>query len=155
MGSEIPLCDRCNHGFSSKLLPNPTETALLASLLRSNCEPSDPSHYHAVIASSPAELARFDEEIRRLQSILHQAQTARTALQFHYDACRSVVSAVHRLPSEILCNIFALIPASYYINHDIETEEKLEKDEIRHVSQAHLIRIACVCARWHGALRRC
>ncbi|KAJ7274910.1 hypothetical protein C8J57DRAFT_1466790 [Mycena rebaudengoi] len=153
MRSEISLCDCCNRTFCSDQLPNPTETAQLASLLRSNCEPSDPSYCRAVIASSPVELARFDKEIGRLRGILDQVQTARAALQFHRDACQSVLSAVHRLPSETLCAIFSLIPVGTGRDRaKMHIEEELEKDEIECVSRANLLRIACVCARWHGVI---
>ncbi|KAJ7285200.1 hypothetical protein C8J57DRAFT_1462200 [Mycena rebaudengoi] len=127
MRSEVLLCDICNSTFSSDLLPSLTDTAQLIEVIRSNCEPPEPSYPRSVLSSAPRELARYDAEICRLRRIQDEMQTARDALQSHYDACRSVFSAIHRLPSEILCGIFAFIPAD-----------------------VHLERIAGVCSRWHG-----
>ncbi|KAJ7274922.1 hypothetical protein C8J57DRAFT_1177781 [Mycena rebaudengoi] len=150
MGGEILLCDTCSHAFSSDLLPSAKENAQMAEVLRSNREHPDPSFLHTVISSSPAELVRFDEEIGRLKAIVDRLQAARAALQSHYDACRSVVSALPRLPSEILCDVFALIPPDARSDYRRIDIDKGIKEESRCVAQVQLLRVAGVCSRWYG-----
>ncbi|KAJ7274944.1 hypothetical protein C8J57DRAFT_1592453 [Mycena rebaudengoi] len=146
MGFEVTLCDNCNHAFSSDLFPNPNETT---HLVRSNGVPPEQSHLHSVLSSSPAELARFDKEIARLQTILERIQNARAVLQSHYDGCRSVFSLLHHMPSEILCKIFACVPPPE--PHDFTKTQTVKRgmdEEFEPVAQVHLLRLASVCSRW-------
>ncbi|KAF8145768.1 hypothetical protein K438DRAFT_1735266 [Mycena galopus ATCC 62051] len=59
------------------------------------------SHLESIIASSLANVARYDIEIKRLEA-------ERNALQRYCDECRSVYAPVRRLPPEILAEIFSL-----------------------------------------------
>ncbi|KAJ7274937.1 hypothetical protein C8J57DRAFT_1714664 [Mycena rebaudengoi] len=152
MGFEVTLCDNCNHAFSSDLLPNPNETTQLVDLIRSNCVPPERSHLRSVLSSAPAELARFDQEIGRLQTILERTQIARAVLQSHYDGCRSVFSLLHRMPSEILCKIFACVPPlepHAAVKSRSQNFKEGMDEEFESVAQVHLLRLASVCSRWH------
>ncbi|KAJ7274958.1 hypothetical protein C8J57DRAFT_1177813, partial [Mycena rebaudengoi] len=149
MRSEVRLCDACSHTLSSDLLQSPKEMADLVEILRSNCEPPEPSPLRAVISDAPAELARYDVEIVRLQGILDELRTARDSIQSHYDTCRSIASALRRLPSEILCDIFALIPPDARGDGRRSIDQGV-KEEIKGVAQVHLLRLAGVCSRWRG-----
>ncbi|KAJ7274953.1 hypothetical protein C8J57DRAFT_238330 [Mycena rebaudengoi] len=139
--SEVLLCDACSHTFSSDLLPSPKEKADLVEILRSNCEPPETSPIYAVMSDAPAELARYDMEIAQQRGILDELQAARDTIQSFYNTCRSIVSALHRLPSEILCDIFALIPPDAKRMSGI-------KEETKSIAQVHLLRLAGVCSRW-------
>ncbi|KAJ7274960.1 hypothetical protein C8J57DRAFT_1505696 [Mycena rebaudengoi] len=143
MGSKVRLCDACSRMLSSDLLPSPKEMADLVEILRSNYEPPEPSPLRAVISDAPAELARYDFEIIRLQGILDEMRTARDSIQSRYNTCRSIASALRRLPSEILCDIFALIPPDAQQVYGIKTE-------MTSIAQVHLLRLAGVCLRWRG-----
>ncbi|KAF8212574.1 hypothetical protein K438DRAFT_1565648, partial [Mycena galopus ATCC 62051] len=133
-------CDRCESPFSSSLLPTPAQTAEVAQHLRSNSIPSDPSSLHAVIASSPVDVARYDAEIRRLIS-------ERDALQRYSDECRSIFAPVRRLPPEILVEIFTLCsstPTLYCDGH-----RSIPNDKADPVGQPHLMHLLRVCSAWH------
>ncbi|KAJ7274948.1 hypothetical protein C8J57DRAFT_1127747, partial [Mycena rebaudengoi] len=150
LSPKIRLCDTCSHLFSLDLLPSPKEIADLVEILRSNCDPSEPSLLRTVILSSPGELARYDTEIGRLQGILDKMQVARAALQSRYDTSRSIVAPVRRLPSEILRDIFALIPPDARSSDSLKLADIAIKEETRRVAQVHLLRLAGVCLRWRG-----
>ncbi|KAJ7274900.1 hypothetical protein C8J57DRAFT_1466784 [Mycena rebaudengoi] len=123
----------------------------LVEILRSNYAPPEFSSLRAVIASSPAELARYDMEIVRVQGILAELQTARASTQSHYNTCRGLVSALRRLPTEILVEIFALIPPDVPTPRrpGVDLREEIE-EETKSVAKVHLLRLAGVCSRWHG-----
>ncbi|KAJ7274957.1 hypothetical protein C8J57DRAFT_238371 [Mycena rebaudengoi] len=144
--SEVLLCDACGHTFSSDLFPSPKEKADLAEILRSKCEFPETS-LRGVISGAPAELARCDMEIARQRGILDELQAARDSLQSCYNTCRSIVSALRRLPSEILCDIFALIPPD--ARRDNRWLDRKGIAEEIGLAQVHLLRVASVCSRWH------
>ncbi|KAJ7274932.1 hypothetical protein C8J57DRAFT_1466804 [Mycena rebaudengoi] len=149
MGFEVTLCDNCNHAFSSDILPNPNETTQLVDLIRSNCAPPERSHLRSLLSSAPAELARFDQEIGRLQTILERIQTARAVLQSHYDGCRSVFSLLHRMSSEILCKIFACVrPPEPHASMKSQTLKEGMDEEFESVAQCWYTLVMGTPALW-------
>ncbi|KAJ7274933.1 hypothetical protein C8J57DRAFT_1505670 [Mycena rebaudengoi] len=122
-----PKSDRTTPNFKWAL----TFVSATPASTRFHDEPPEQSSLRAVISSSPAELARYDAEIGRLQGRLQKMQTARAALQFYYDGRRSVFSALHRLPSEILCAIFASVPPDSDLETDKEAGGRRSSDVLR------------------------
>ncbi|KAJ7274899.1 hypothetical protein C8J57DRAFT_1224462 [Mycena rebaudengoi] len=92
---------------------------------------SDSSYCRAVIASTPAALARFDEGIgpTRRHSRRGSDGSSCAAIPPRRIPKRPIRGDL--LPSGILCGMFALIPVG--IGHErvlMDTEEELEEDEI-------------------------
>ncbi|KAJ7460315.1 hypothetical protein FB451DRAFT_1563383 [Mycena latifolia] len=95
----------------STLLPSTTQVSQLREVLRSSCIPLETSHFRSAIASSAAELARYDAEIERLeaaklQEALAQTVSERAFFQGYALGCRSLFSPIRRLPAEVLVEIF-------------------------------------------------
>ncbi|KAJ6554496.1 hypothetical protein B0H19DRAFT_1029674 [Mycena capillaripes] len=142
--------DAAGYVFSSSLLPTPAQTEQLMQLLRSNALPlpHQSSHLDSAIASSLPDLARYDAEIHMLQKALARMASERAALQQYIDGCRSISSAVRRLPAEILTEIFALCSPEPVPFHD--PREVIPDDFSDRVSQLHLLQLSQVCSSWYG-----
>ncbi|KAF8145772.1 hypothetical protein K438DRAFT_1871447 [Mycena galopus ATCC 62051] len=115
--------------FSSQLLPTAAQIAQVHQLLRLNATPSY-LHLESIIASSLANVARYDIEIKRMEA-------ERDALQRYYNECRSVYAPVRQLPPEILAEIFSLCSSPTPILYCDGTQEI--PDGPNPVSQPHLL----------------
>ncbi|KAF8178871.1 hypothetical protein K438DRAFT_1457434, partial [Mycena galopus ATCC 62051] len=58
------------------------------------------------IHETPAELVRYDTEIKRLQTVLNGLVSDRAMLADYADGCQSLFTPVRRLPPELLVEIF-------------------------------------------------
>ncbi|KAK7058223.1 hypothetical protein R3P38DRAFT_2497144 [Favolaschia claudopus] len=126
-------------GFTSKLLPTADQTKQIFEINRSGVLPLDTTSLQTVLSSVPPELARYDAEIERLLC-------EREILASHLESCRSALAPVHRLPVELLSDIFELcFPAELY-RIDEWTSCQMEIDRVSH---RHLLNFAHVCARWY------
>ncbi|KAF7362781.1 3-beta hydroxysteroid dehydrogenase isomerase family [Mycena venus] len=137
-------CNLCRSPLSSSLLPTPTQTEQVLDLLRTNSLPTDSSRWHSIIASSAADVARYDTKIGRLREVMNRLVSERDALQQYGNQCRSVFAPVRRLPPEILAEIFALCcptPALYCDNIPYKP-----------VGQSHLVTLLQVCSAWYSTV---
>ncbi|KAJ6582682.1 hypothetical protein DFH09DRAFT_1145715 [Mycena vulgaris] len=140
--------------FSSTFLPAPEQKAQLLELLRSNCLPREPSHFQSVIASSPADLARYDADIERFRKIaaLHSRLIMdRADLQEYSDGCQSIFAPVRRLPTEILGEMFSLCapdPIRLYMCLDSDSPA----DGIERTAQMHLLALSQACSSWRSVV---
>ncbi|KAJ7602915.1 hypothetical protein DFH06DRAFT_1396030 [Mycena polygramma] len=152
------VCAACGNAFSSSLAPTPTQTLELMDILRSNTVPLEVVSFetplrsrggvsafsggYLLIAVVPAELARYDAEIGRLQN-------ERGALAEYADGCRSVLSSLRRVPTELWAVIFGMCspyaPDGEYNLSDYTTP----KEEVDHISQWHLLQLSQVSSLWH------
>ncbi|KAJ7465037.1 hypothetical protein FB451DRAFT_428408 [Mycena latifolia] len=100
-----------------------------------------------------AELARYDDEMGRLQEQLLQLAEDRATLQADYDDCRGLLSPIRRLPAETLVEIFALSTRAPNVNVFIPAfggySSETVAQGIAALAQAPLLRLSQVCARWH------
>ncbi|KAJ7763960.1 hypothetical protein DFH07DRAFT_916982 [Mycena maculata] len=120
--------------FTPVSLSDPTIAAHIRQLLR--CPGSQPPEYlPSTISAVADELARYDEEISRLQA-------NRAILQTHYDECQALQAPIRRLPSEILVKIFALC-AMMPVPHEDPNHHTAR------LARVHLLTVSQVCSQWH------
>ncbi|KAK7043370.1 hypothetical protein R3P38DRAFT_2510638 [Favolaschia claudopus] len=126
-------------GFTSKLLPTADQTKQIFEINRSGVLPLDTTGLQTVLSRVPPELALYDAEVERLLC-------ERELLASHLESCRSALAPVHRLPVELLSDIFELcFPAELYQIKDSTTY----RQEIDRISHRYLLTFAHVCARWY------
>ncbi|KAJ7138125.1 hypothetical protein C8R44DRAFT_868455 [Mycena epipterygia] len=119
------LCASCKHRLPpSDALPNSTQTEELQTLLRAWYFPLNTAHYQSQFATSTAALAQYDSEIERLEETLQAMLADRMKLQHYAQGCRSAVSSIRQLPSEILCEIFMAYSSSSPEPHSSAGEKK-------------------------------
>ncbi|KAJ7719995.1 hypothetical protein DFH07DRAFT_784516 [Mycena maculata] len=149
---QIPLCDGCETIFTqSTLLPSATLTAGLLAMLRNGGHGRPSPELRAIIAAAPAELARYDAELTRLDAIFGQIVAGRNALQGLHDQCVGIESPIRRLPTEILVQIFAHFeaPKEWDTSPILAPQwEKKAKQEIARVAGGRLAAFSQVCTRW-------
>ncbi|KAJ6460462.1 hypothetical protein C8R47DRAFT_123707 [Mycena vitilis] len=143
------VCESCTSFKSSPLLPDSTRATELRQILRSNVLP--PSGVEAslkdVIGRAPSELARYDAEIQRIQSVLSALVSECATLEAHIQACRSVFSPVRRLPMELLGEIFGLCLPPY---EESAPPKHLDSfSELRRLADYDLLRLSQVSSSWH------
>ncbi|KAJ7652467.1 hypothetical protein DFH06DRAFT_945894, partial [Mycena polygramma] len=80
----------------------------LTNILRSNAVPPDVGSFRSTILEAPTELARYDAEIERIQKILADLVSERDALASYAEGCRSALSPIRRVPTELWVRIFEL-----------------------------------------------
>ncbi|KAJ7500721.1 hypothetical protein B0H11DRAFT_1994194 [Mycena galericulata] len=145
--------------YSSSLLPDTSQVGHLRELLRTNSSPSDcvSPHLRSAIASSPADIARYDEDIERLQASvdglninISELVAGRDALRAYSDGCRSVFSPVRRLPVEILTKIFPLCAPDPPHFYELGSRHLPVHVLRSHAAQLHLLRLCQVCAFWYS-----
>ncbi|KAJ7458616.1 hypothetical protein FB451DRAFT_1273613 [Mycena latifolia] len=153
--TEVSLCPSCDSTFThSDLLPSATLSAELLEIVRSHRPHTATAAMHAVIATAPDELARYDKELERLDVIFERITVGRQVLQQLYDQCVSVVDApVRRLPTEILAEIFHICAAQDSKSSNKEPIpahlwESAAKRELRRVAGGDLVVLAQVCVGW-------
>ncbi|KAK7059869.1 hypothetical protein R3P38DRAFT_2838302 [Favolaschia claudopus] len=139
-------CQQCAKGFTSSLLPTDAQIASIHELTRSGALPPNPSIFHASIFETTAEVLRYNAEIAKVEEEMDRLYAERRALQSYVNGCRSVLSAFHRLPNELLSSIFELCSPTenYRAGQDLTEDE-----EVEHVSQDHLLQLAQVSSRWY------
>ncbi|KAJ7627071.1 hypothetical protein FB45DRAFT_57742, partial [Roridomyces roridus] len=76
--------------------------------MRSHTWPPENSHFADVCLEGPKQLAQYDAEIDRLQRKIDSLKEKRQHLGTYVDACRSLFSAIRRLPNELLEKIFRM-----------------------------------------------
>ncbi|KAJ7473987.1 hypothetical protein FB451DRAFT_1367038 [Mycena latifolia] len=140
----------------SPLLPEPTQREQIRYLLRSHGQP--PDHFASTVSALSDELARYDAEIRRLQAQLERVTSERAALESFYEDCRSLMSPILRLPSEILVQIFALVcpaplPTPLPSIESVMTSPG--QNNMAELAQESLLTVSQVCARWHSICMGC
>ncbi|KAJ7146852.1 hypothetical protein C8R44DRAFT_864570 [Mycena epipterygia] len=154
LSSSISLCNSCDTTFTqSRLIPTAERSAQLLQILRTNCAHRETSGIRAAISAVPAELARYDEELARLDCIFEKIVAGRAALQQHYDQCVAVIDApVRRLPNEMLLEIFNLCgQPTQELSMDPVAPQSWEYEaqkEVRRVAGGHLFPLSQVCTQW-------
>ncbi|KAJ6568911.1 hypothetical protein B0H19DRAFT_938619, partial [Mycena capillaripes] len=135
------------------LLPNDVEKSQVRALLRSHSPP--PSHLASTISTISEQLARYENEIPRLRAQLEQAEADCAALKEHYDAVRSLLAPIRRLPSEVLVQIFR--GCEDPPDEDPDTVEPATEDpdsslhnQMARLARQPLLTLSQVCIRWHG-----
>ncbi|KAJ6590118.1 hypothetical protein DFH09DRAFT_1425775 [Mycena vulgaris] len=149
-------CDVCKIPvFQAYLLPHLTQRAELDNLLRSNDSrllSHFATHCQLITSSSPAELQQYDAEIIRLKAALEKMEHDRAAVEEYSLLCRSILSPIRRLPSEILIEIFGwLIPGIDtwgIFDHSRDVDSRVVEEKKR-LANADLLGISQVCASWH------
>ncbi|KAJ7656184.1 hypothetical protein B0H17DRAFT_1098511 [Mycena rosella] len=143
-------CDNCENPFvKSHLLPTPAQFEHLRDVIRSNSPPPETSSFRAIIADAPAELARYDAEIRRRQEALYALRADRALLETYADGCRSVFSPARRLPTELLGDIFDMCAPP---GADEIVDDTTPKEEVDRLAKKYLLQLSRVCSRWHGVV---
>ncbi|KAJ8095173.1 hypothetical protein PM082_010395 [Marasmius tenuissimus] len=89
------------------------------------------------LLDAETELKDCQAEINRLQTAIHLLEIKKRNLNTSMDKCRSLLSPVHRLPLEVLTNVFSF---------------SCEVNTLEPSSLPSAIRIAMVCGRWRDAV---
>ncbi|KAK7058176.1 hypothetical protein R3P38DRAFT_3253155 [Favolaschia claudopus] len=139
-------CGSCPRRFTSSLLPTPARLAELDSALRANILPPELSSVQATIVATPAELNRYNLEMKRVTNELQRLKSERRALLSQFEKCRSVFAPIRRLPGELLTEIFAMCRPEelYELSKTVTPEEEVDR-----ISHSHLRQLAQVCSRWN------
>ncbi|KAK7053617.1 hypothetical protein R3P38DRAFT_3576687 [Favolaschia claudopus] len=108
----------------------------------SGAMPPNPEAFHAPDHSPPTNPEANNVENPEMRTELSGILSKSSSLSSH------VVSAVHKLPTELLSEIFDLcFPEElYYLNPTNNTPQ----DEFRRISQDHILQLAHVCSRWYN-----
>ncbi|KAJ7227461.1 hypothetical protein GGX14DRAFT_347403, partial [Mycena pura] len=95
----------CSSHLSQSRLPK----SPCPELLFNNFVPTDSQIQEIVdvIGGREEELSHIDTEMAQLQLMIDRLRSRRAELQNFVKSHRSVISAIRRLPSEILCEIFS------------------------------------------------
>ncbi|KAJ6467671.1 hypothetical protein C8R47DRAFT_1056072 [Mycena vitilis] len=144
-----PACAACGHGFSSSLAPTAAQNRELLNVLRSNAVPPDVGSFRSTILEAPAELARYDDEIGRLQKALEKLIADRGILAEYADRCRSVLSPIRRVPPELWAEIFEMCSPDEAGDRHLTRSAKL-REEVDRVSHWHLLQLSQVSSLWHN-----
>ncbi|KAK7058221.1 hypothetical protein R3P38DRAFT_1196464 [Favolaschia claudopus] len=135
-------------GFTSFCLPTPAEVENIRELARFGALPTglELSKLQSTMANAPAEIQHYETEIETLQKEISRLASERTSLESYLNLCRSILSPVHKLPNELLAEIFDLcVPEQlYWISDTITTD-----DEMNRLAHSHLLQLAQVCTRWY------
>ncbi|KAK7043356.1 hypothetical protein R3P38DRAFT_2883776 [Favolaschia claudopus] len=137
---------RTGSGFTSPLLPTPTQVANIHRISRCGILPPNSSSLRGTVSLAKTELARYDAEIVKLQTELDRLASERATLLSYSTSCQSVLSARHRLPNELLAFIFELsFPHFRYRLYDYATGtvERLR------LSHHHILQLGRISSRWH------
>ncbi|KAJ7647822.1 hypothetical protein FB45DRAFT_1102144 [Roridomyces roridus] len=145
------MAEPCTCAFQRHLFSQCTQEKELRDLLRSNDPPSkfQVAHCRSISTSLPAELERYDDEIRRLNAALLKAESERVTVQDYFRLCDAVISPVRRLPAEILVEIFGHFATALHWPWLDFTKSDTVEQEMGRVANVDLLRIAEVCPRWH------
>ncbi|KAK1230230.1 hypothetical protein PQX77_006685 [Marasmius sp. AFHP31] len=84
------------------------------------------------------EIQRHDAEINRLQTAIHLLEIKKSGLKKSMDRGHSLLSPVHRLPTEILMEIFSIA---------------CEENELCPSSPPNVMKLSSVCGRWWEVIR--
>ncbi|KAJ7443401.1 hypothetical protein B0H11DRAFT_2344997 [Mycena galericulata] len=119
--------------------------------LRSNGGPPEVAtgSFRSVICTAPAELARYDAQIERLQKTLTNLIFDRANLATYAEGCRSVLSPIRRLPTELLALIFGMCCPidKYRLSSQITVVQELDR-----IANKHLLQLSQVSSIWHGVV---
>ncbi|KAJ7739269.1 hypothetical protein DFH07DRAFT_983792 [Mycena maculata] len=93
------------------------------------------------------ELARYDAEIQRLQTLPFGFVSDRANLVSYIAGCQSALAPIRRLPTELLANIFEMgSPPIEVYNVGAENTPAQELDRL---AQRHLLQLSQVSSDWH------
>ncbi|KAJ7604936.1 hypothetical protein DFH06DRAFT_1253519 [Mycena polygramma] len=140
-------CATCANGFTSSLVPTARQTLELMDILRSNAVVPDAASFTRTISAAPMELARYDAEMERVQTLLAKLSSERSALAAYADGCSSAFAPIPRLPAELLAEIFDLCSPSVG-QHNL-TDSTLPEEEVNRLSNWHLLQLSQVSSLWH------
>ncbi|KAK7013798.1 hypothetical protein R3P38DRAFT_3004012 [Favolaschia claudopus] len=143
---QVKTARRTGSGFTSPFLPTAAQIAHIHRITRTGILPPNSSSLQATVSLAKTELRRYDSEIDKLRTELNRLVSERETLFSYSASCRSVLSALQRLPNEVLVSIF-----EFCFPHDeyqLGTQTS-EKSEVRRISQYHLLQLGQVSFRWH------
>ncbi|KAK7013803.1 hypothetical protein R3P38DRAFT_2638931 [Favolaschia claudopus] len=133
----------CHSNYTSSLLPTDAEISRMKDFSRFGTLPPQPSVLKAKISAVSAELERYDAKIRQLETEMLRMASERRSLASYAASCRSALAPIHRLPNEILANIFAsCIPQELYNVYDLTLSTP--EQEVDCISHRHLLQLAQV-----------
>ncbi|KAK7043378.1 hypothetical protein R3P38DRAFT_3177676 [Favolaschia claudopus] len=138
----------CHPHHTSSLLPTDAEISRMKHFSRFGILPPQPSVLKAKISAIPPELERYDATIQQLGTEMLRMASERRSLASYAASCRNALAPIHRLPNEILANIFAsCMPHELF--DVVDPIGITPEQEVDGISHWHLLQLAKVCARWH------
>ncbi|KAK1219982.1 hypothetical protein PQX77_017266 [Marasmius sp. AFHP31] len=113
-------------------------TSDIKGFFRNNITSSDRHVISQFLLDAEQEMKGYDAEINRLQTAIHLLETKKLGLKKSMDRCRSLLSPVHRLPMEILMEIFSIA---------------CEENELYSSILPNAMNLSSVCGRWWEVIR--
>ncbi|KAK1219986.1 hypothetical protein PQX77_017270 [Marasmius sp. AFHP31] len=105
-------------------------------MFRNTTTSSDRHIVSQYLLDAEQEMRSYDAEINRLQTAIHLLETKKTELKKSMIKCRSLLSPVHRLPTEILLEVFSTPVQDWFLSPLNEGVIKLSR----------------VCGRWRDII---
>ncbi|KAK1219058.1 hypothetical protein PQX77_018234 [Marasmius sp. AFHP31] len=122
---------------SSFVDPSSVRTSIKGSF-RNTITSSDRHTISQFLLDAEQEIQRNDAEINRLRTAIHLLEIKKSGLKKSMDRCHSLLSPVHRLPTEILMEIFIIA---------------CEENELCLSSPSDVMKLSSVCGRWWEVIR--
>ncbi|KAL0066176.1 hypothetical protein AAF712_006801 [Marasmius tenuissimus] len=113
-------------------------TSIIDGLFRNRTITSSDRHtISQFLLDAEQEMQRHDAEIWRLRIALHILETKKSGLKKSMDRCHSLLSPVHRLPTEILMEILSIA---------------CEENELDPSPPPNVMKLSRVCGRWREVI---
>ncbi|KAJ7605662.1 hypothetical protein FB45DRAFT_1069106 [Roridomyces roridus] len=137
--------------WTSALLPSATDTARLADILRSTVLPTTEDTYlfRRVSSEAPADLARYNAGIENIPLLLERVKSERELLSTYTERCRSALSPIRCLPTELLIDMLDMCAPSWAESIGNEDTEAME---VERIAKTHLLQLSSVCYRWYETI---
>ncbi|KAL0066175.1 hypothetical protein AAF712_006800 [Marasmius tenuissimus] len=118
---------------SSSLLDSSSVRTSIKGLFRNTITSSDRHTISQFLLDAEQEIQRHDAEINRLRTAIHLLETKKLGLKKSMDRCHSLLSPVHRLPTEILTEILSIA---------------CEENKLCPSTPPNVVKLSRVCGRW-------
>jgi hypothetical protein len=115
----LDFCSNCQR--VKQWTQNSDETSLLLKVLSTNDAPSefDADQIRRMVAGYTEELAMLDHEIAGIIKLVADLEKARQALREHVTQCKTALSPIRRLPTEVLAEILQVVPEKSYNDNGV------------------------------------
>ncbi|KAE9409837.1 hypothetical protein BT96DRAFT_459040 [Gymnopus androsaceus JB14] len=97
------LCEKCGASISTRDVPETSRQRLRSLYVPNNVEASS---IISMVAEADCDLARYEEEIQRLEAVLSELKKQRQDLKLHRDESQTLLSPARKLPVEVLEQVF-------------------------------------------------
>ncbi|KAE9410236.1 hypothetical protein BT96DRAFT_847016 [Gymnopus androsaceus JB14] len=139
--TRLDLCAKCGDSFQFDLQQLKYDETIRR--VRSGYSPDEPERafYSKLLDDAQRDMDRCQLELRRLQSLLRELEWQQDRVEAYVAGVRSIMSPIHKLPLELLGEIF-----KYICCGDIGVNCIISKAE----KQLPTLAVSGVCIRWYN-----